>query len=222
MLRPDALDATIRTPQRGSKERYGMEMAREDVTRILQDLAGGDGRAAEDLLPLVYEELRKLAHARMAKEKAGLTLEPTALVHEAYMRVVGSRDGQWWDNRGHFFAAAALAMRRILVERARHARRLKHGGGRKREELHENAATAESGEPIDLLALDEALSRLEVYDARKAQIVSLRYFGGLTIDEVAGAMNLSPATVKNEWTFARAWLKRQMVGNDAEEGTSGA
>lgn len=199
-----------------------MEMDREDVTRILQDLAGGDSRAAEDLLPLVYEELRKLAHARMAREKAGLTLEPTALVHEAYMRVVGSRDGQWWDNRGHFFAAAALAMRRILVERARHARRLKHGGGRMREELHENAATAEGGESLDLLALDEALSRLEVYDARKAQIVSLRYFGGLTIEEVAGAMNLSPATVKNEWTFARAWLKRQMVGRDADEGTSGA
>ncbi len=199
-----------------------MEMAREDVTRILQDLAGGDGRAAEDLLPLVYEELRKLAHARMAKERAGLTLEPTALVHEAYMRVVGSREGQWWDNRGHFFAAAALAMRRILVERARHSRRLKHGGGRKREELHENAATAETGEPIDLLALDEALSRLELYDARKAQIVSLRYFGGLTIEEVAGAMNLSPATVKNEWAFARAWLKRQMVGRDADEGTSDA
>lgn len=197
-----------------------MEMAREDVTRILQDLAGGDTRAVEDLLPLVYEELRKLAHARMAKERAGLTLEPTALVHEAYMRVVGSKDGQWWDNRGHFFAAAALAMRRILVERARHARRLKHGGGRQREDLHEHAATSDGGEPIDLIALDEALGRLELYDARKAQIVSLRYFGGLTIEEVAGAMNLSPATVKNEWAFARAWLRRQMVGAESEEGTS--
>jgi len=194
-----------------------MDMAREEVTRILQDLAGGDTKAAEDLLPLVYDELRKLAHARMAKERSGLTLEPTALVHEAYMRVVGSKDGQWWDNRGHFFAAAALAMRRILVERARHARRLKHGGGRKREELHENAATAETGEAVDLIALDEALSRLELYDARKAQIVSLRYFGGLTIEEVAGAMGLSPATVKNEWTFARAWLRRQMVGDEGAD-----
>jgi RNA polymerase sigma factor (TIGR02999 family) len=197
-------------------------MAPEEVTRILQDLAGGDSRAAEELLPLVYEELRKLAHSRMAKERAGLTLEPTALVHEAYMRVVGSKDGQYWDHRGHFFAAAALAMRRILVERARHAKRLKHGGDRRREELHENAATAESGEPIDLIALDEALSRLELYDVRKAQIVSLRYFGGLTIEEVAGAMNLSPATIKSEWAFARAWLRRQMVGADADDGTRSA
>jgi RNA polymerase sigma factor (TIGR02999 family) len=139
-----------------------MEMAREEVTRILQDLAGGDSRAA-----------------------------------------------------------AALAMRRILVERARHAKRLKHGGGRRREELHENAATAESGEAIDLIALDEALSRLELYDARKAEIVSLRYFGGLTIEEVAGAMNLSPATIKSEWAFARAWLRRQMVGSDVDDGTRG-
>jgi RNA polymerase sigma factor (TIGR02999 family) len=193
-----------------------MEMAREEVTRILRDLAGGDAQAAEDLLPLVYDELRKLARARMAKERAGLTLEPTALVHEAYMRVVGSKDGQWWDNRGHFFAAAALAMRRILVERARHARRMKHGGGRQREELYEHSATEDGGEPIDLIALDEALSRLEVYDSRKAQIVSLRYFGGLTIEEVAGALGLSPATVKAEWMFARAWLRRQMVGDEGE------
>lgn len=198
-----------------------MEMEREDVTRILRDLAGGDGHAAEELLPLVYEELRKLAHSRMARERAGLTLEPTALVHEAYMRVVGSKDGQWWDNRGHFFAAAALAMRRILVERARHAGRLKHGGGMKREDLGEHAVATEGGEWIDLIALDEALARLELYDARKAQIVSLRYFGGLTIEEVAGAMDLSPATVKSEWAFARAWLRRQMVGK-GEEGTSHA
>jgi|SRR5690606_20493180 len=197
-----------------------MEMGQEDVTRILKDLAGGDGQAAEELLPLVYEELRKLAHARMAKERAGLTLEPTALVHEAYMRVVGSKDGRWWDNRGHFFAAAALAMRRILVERARHAKRLKHGGGMKREELHEHAVATDAGDAVDLLALDEALSRLELYDARKAQIVSLRYFGGLTIEEVAGALDLSPATVKSEWAFARAWLRRQMVG--ASEGAEAA
>lgn len=190
----------------------GMELPEEHVTQMLREIAGGDSKAADRLLPAVYDELRRLARSRMSKERAGLTLDPTALVHEAYLRVIGGAKDQQWDHRGHFFAAAALAMRRILVERARHAKRLKHGGGRDREDLGEHAARVEGEEPIDLLALDEALQKLELYDQRKAQIVSLRFFGGLSIEETAAAMGLSPATIKTEWAFARAWLRRAMIG----------
>ncbi|MBX3352739.1 MAG: sigma-70 family RNA polymerase sigma factor [Phycisphaeraceae bacterium] len=199
----------------------GMDLPEEHVTMLLREIAGGDAQAADRLLPAVYDELRRLARSRMSKERAGLTLEPTALVHEAYLRVIGSAKDQPWDHRGHFFAAAALAMRRILVERARHAKRLKHGGGRDREDLGEHAVRVDSEEQIDLIELDAALKKLELYDDRKAQIVSLRFFGGLSIEETAAAMGLSPATVKTEWAFARAWLRRAMVGARDPDATSG-
>ena len=186
-----------------------MSESKRDVTQLLNAACAGDQKAAGELLPQVYDELRKLAGARMAKEPDDHTLQATALVHEAYLRLVGDEDRKQWDGRGHFFGAAAQAMRRILIERARHHGRLRHGGGRKRVELTEDAAAtqAEAGE---LLALDEVLDRLEKYDARKAQVVMLRYFAGLSIEETAAAMALSPATVKNEWAFARAWLHREL------------
>jgi RNA polymerase sigma factor (TIGR02999 family) len=162
------------------------------------------GSSAE-LLPQVYEELRRLARARLAREPSGLTLQPTALVHEAYLRLAGDGANRRWDRRGHFFAAAAIAMRRILVERARHYRRIKHGGAQLRVELDAESPALAPTLP-DVLAVDQALTRLEQLDPEKAQVVLLRYFAGLTIEETAAAMALSPATVKNEWAFARAWL----------------
>lgn len=194
---------------------------RPDVTKLLGAIEQGDPTAAADLLPLVYDELRRLAAAQLAREGPGLTLQPTALVHEAYLRLVGAGasggDGVSWQNRGHFFGAAAQAMRRILVDRARRVRALKHGGGQPVEPLHDNAEvlrpdTPSPDEPLDLLALDEALDRLAERDERQAQIVMLRYFAGLTVEETAAAMDLSPATVKNEWTYARAWLRREIEG----------
>lgn len=173
----------------------------------------GDGRpgTSDELLPEVYDELRKLARARLARERQPQqTLQPTALVHEAYLRVAADRPDQRWDRRGHFFAAAALAMRRILVERARHYQRIKHGSAAERVEL-DSAMMRVDPALTDLVAVDEALTRLEQTDARKAQIVSLRYFAGLSIEETAGALDLSPATVKNEWAFARAWLYRALA-----------
>ena len=191
-----------------------------DVTQLLHAVSEGDSNAAEQLLPLIYDELRKLAAARMAREPgagAGMTLQPTALVHEAYLRLVtpperkGPGAEPKWNGRGHFFGAAALAMRRILVERARHSARIKHGGELRRVELTDQAVAKEN-DGTDLVALDEALEKLQAYDERKAQVVLLRYFAGLSIEETAAAMELSPATVKNEWTFARAWLHREMTG----------
>ncbi len=169
-----------------------------------RDLTGESGSSAE-LLPQVYDELRRLARARIAREPAGLTLQPTALVHEAYLRLAGDGTDRRWDRRGHFFAAAAIAMRRILVERARHYRRVKHGGTQQRVELDLESPALAPALP-DVLAVDEALTRLEQIDPPKARVVLLRYFAGLTIEETAAAMDLSPATVKNEWAFARAWL----------------
>ena len=170
---------------------------------------GGPGTSGE-LLPEVYDELRKLARARLARERQrNQTLQPTALVHEAYLRVAGDRGEERWDRRGHFFAAAALAMRRILVERARHYQRLKHGSGAEHVELDTGVMRVDPS-LTDLVAVDEALTRLEQIDARKAQVVALRYFAGLSIEETAGALDLSPATVKNEWAFARAWLYRAL------------
>jgi RNA polymerase sigma factor (TIGR02999 family) len=168
--------------------------------------------SSADLLPEVYDELRKLARARIAREPAGLTLQPTALVHEAYLRLASSGADRKWDRRGHFFAAAAIAMRRILVERARHYRRLKHGGTQHRVELDDEAAMAIDPALPDVLAVDQALTRLEQIDPQKARIVLLRYFAGLTIEETADAVALSPATVKNEWAFARAWLQDALGG----------
>ena len=189
-----------------------------EVTLALRSLQQGDPRATDELLELVYDELRQLARARRAREPgggAGMTLDATALVHEAYLRVIG--DGQQakeWDGRGHFFGAAALAMRRILVERARHRKRIKHGGGMGQSDLAHAAdqPAAANQDQTDLIDLDEALNRLEQVDPRKAKVVSLRYFAGLSIEETAHAMDLSPATVKTEWAFARAWLHRELTG----------
>jgi RNA polymerase sigma factor (TIGR02999 family) len=162
------------------------------------------------MLPEVYDELRKLARARLARERQrNQTLQPTALVHEAYLRVAGDRQERIWEGRGHFFAAAALAMRRILIERARHYQRLKHGSDAERVEVDSGIMRADPA-LTDLVAVDEALTRLEQTDPRKAQIVSLRYFAGLSVDEIAGALDLSTATIKNEWAFARAWLYRAL------------
>jgi len=163
---------------------------------------------SDELLPEVYDELRKLARARLARERqAHQTLQPTALVHEAYVRI--SEQPRLWNRRGHFFAAAAIAMRRILVERARHYQRIKHGAGAEQVELDESMLRADPG-LTDVIAIDEALKQLEETDPRKARIVTLRYFAGLSIEETAKALDLSPATVKNEWTFARAWLFRAL------------
>jgi len=197
--------------------------ARHEVTQLLNAAAGGDSRAAEELLPLVYQELRKLAHARMAHEPAGQTLQPTALVHEAYLRLLGSADVKW-DGRGHFFGAAARAMRRILVERARSRNRIKRGGDRKRVEFGEqlDVVSADSEQSDEqLVALDSVLEKLEAYDRRKCDVVMLRYFAGLSIEETAASLGLSPATVKNEWAFARAWLHRE-IGSMANESRGGA
>jgi RNA polymerase sigma factor (TIGR02999 family) len=183
-----------------------------EVTQLLAAAGDGDAKAAAELLPLVYDELRRLARGRMMRESPGQTLQPTALVHEAYMRLVGHADVKW-DNRGHFFGAAARAMRRILVERARHRGRVKRGGGQKRVELRDEAMAVEPPS-TDLLALDEALSALEAYDKRKCEVVMLRYFAGLTIEETAAALSLSIATIKNEWNFARAWLHRELSRSD--------
>lgn len=188
-----------------------------DVTQLLSALGQGDSRAAADLLPIVYEELRRLARARMANEQVGQTLQPTALVHEAYMRLVARAEEQRWDSRGHFFAAAAESMRRILVERARHRARLRHGGGRRRVELHEDAMVSTDDDGAELLALNDAIDKLERHDPRKHRVVMLRYFGGLSIEETAAAMDLSPATIKNEWTIARAWLHRALNDSPAED-----
>jgi len=166
-------------------------------------------RSSADLLPEVYNELRRLARVRLRRESPTLTLQPTALVHEAYLRLEPGGTARRWDGRGHFFAAAAIAMRRILVERARHRERLKHGGGQRRVDL----VTEPAGSTVDLadvLAVDGALDELERLDGRKAQVVMLRYFAGLTVEETAEALALSPATVKTEWAFARAWLRQAL------------
>ena len=180
-----------------------------EVTRILSAIEEGDPHAAEQLLPLVYDELRKLAAQRLASEKPGQTLQATALVHEAYLRLVGDRH---FDNRGHFFAAAAEAMRRIVVEAARRKNRAKHGGGRQRVEI-ELADLPTRLPPDELLALDEALGRLEQLDPVKARLVTLRYFSGMTIEQAAAALNISRVTAHRYWTFARAWLHQQMTGD---------
>jgi RNA polymerase sigma factor (TIGR02999 family) len=194
-----------------------LEPERPDVTRLLAAVADGDARASEELLPLVYAELRSLARSFMAREGRGHTLQPTALVHEAYLRLIGDADIRW-DNRGHFFVAAATAMRRILIDRARHRGRLKRGGRRARVELAEDAMMVEPPSD-DLLALEEALRRLEGVDPRKGNVVLLRYFAGLGIDETAAALGISPATVKNDWAYARAWLHREMSGDTRGAGT---
>jgi RNA polymerase sigma factor (TIGR02999 family) len=187
-----------------------------DVTRILSAVEQGDPAAAEQLLPLVYDELRRLAAARLADEPSGNTLQPTALVHEAYLRLVSSPDGDHWNHRGHFYAAAAEAMRRILVEHARRKQRHKHGGQRRRLSLEAAEALAEAPSE-DLVALDEALTRLTAHDSVKAEVVKLRFFAGLTMAEVAQALGLSLATVERYWTYARLWLYAELTDEDHQE-----
>jgi RNA polymerase sigma factor (TIGR02999 family) len=182
-----------------------------EVTRILSDIAHGDPHAAAQLLPLVYDELRRLAAARLAAEPSGNTLQPTALVHEAYLRLVGTPEGDRWDHRGHFFAAAAEAMRRILIDQARRKAALRHGGGLQRQALDPDvAAMPEPRE--DLLALDAALDKLAAEDPLKADLVKLRYFVGLSLAEAAAALGLSERTAGRHWAFARAWLRRAVEG----------
>jgi len=180
-----------------------------DVTRILTAIEQGDARAADQLLPLVYEELRRLAAAKLSHEQPGQTLQATALVHEAYIRLVGS-DAQNWSGRTHFFAAAAEAMRRILIDNARRKQRLKRGGGQQKINL-DDAEFAIEAPSEDLIALDEALIKLANMDKVKADLVKLRYFAGLTLEQAAGVLNLPERTAKRYWAHARAWLYRQIT-----------
>jgi RNA polymerase sigma factor (TIGR02999 family) len=178
-----------------------------DVTRILSVIDQGDPHAAEQLLPLVYDELRKLAAQKLAQEKPGQTLEATALVHEAYLRLVDVDSAQQWNSRGHFFAAAAEAMRRILVEAARRKDRLKHGGALRRVELADTAALP----PADnFVALDEALSRLAAEDSVAARVVELRHFAGLGHNDVAAVLGITVYLARQKWTYARAWLRNAL------------
>jgi RNA polymerase sigma factor (TIGR02999 family) len=193
-----------------------------EVTRILSAIEQGDPQAAEQLLPVVYDALRKLAAQRLAEEKPGQTLQATALVHEAYLRLVASplgtaspprKQGEQahWDSRGHFFAAAAEAMRRILVEKARRKQRLRHGGGLQKLALDDNEpAVPSAANAVDLLALNEALDRLEAASPRRAQLVKLRYFAGFKLPEVAQMLGISQSTAEADWTYAKTWLKREM------------
>lgn len=179
-----------------------------DVTRILNAIERGEARAADELLPLVYEELRLLAAQKLSREAPGQTLQATALVHEAYIRLVGGAP-QNWDSRGHFFSAAAEAMRRILVENARRKQRLKRGGRKNRLALEEAMVPAKA-QGIDLLALDEALGRLESKDPEKAHLVKLRYFAGLTTSQAADLLHISVATANRHWSYARSWLFQEI------------
>jgi RNA polymerase sigma factor (TIGR02999 family) len=182
-----------------------------EVTRILSAIEQGDPHAAEQLLPVVYDELRKLAAQKLAQEKPGQTLEATALVHEAYLHLVDVDNPQQWECRGHFFAAAAEAMRRILVEQARRKKRLRHGGELHRQPLADNEpAIATPVDEIDLLSLHEALDQLEARSPRKAQVVKLRYFAGFTLPEVAQMLGIAQSTAEADWTYAKAWLKRHL------------
>jgi len=190
-----------------------------DVTRLLDAASAGDRHAAAELLPLVYDELRKLAAARMAAESPNQTLQPTALVHEAFLRLVGPADALRWDNRGHFFAAAAEAMRRILVEAARRKKSAKYGGGHIQVDAHTIAIAAPELDD-DIVAIDEALDRLAAIDPIKAKLVNLRYFAGLTIEDAAAALGISSATAKRYWAYSRAWLFQQVAEEDHSEDSS--
>jgi RNA polymerase sigma factor (TIGR02999 family) len=186
-----------------------------EVTRILSAVEQGDPHAANQLLPLVYEELRKLAAQKMAQEAPGQTLQPTALVHEVYIRLVDVEKAQHWNSRGHFFAAAAEAMRRILIEQARRRGCVKHGGGRQRLDLDAVGSLVQAPED-DLLALDEALGRLATLSPVRAELVKLRFFAGLTMAETAKTLHISLTTAERHWTFARAWLYAEILGDENE------
>ena len=187
-----------------------------DVTHILSQIKRGDPSAADQLLPIVYEELRKLAAHKLAGENPGQTLQATGLVHEAYLRLVGGDKNPTWDNRGHFFAAAAEAMRRILIDVARRKASIRHGGNTQRRELKDCDPISL---PVDdqLLDLDAALSKLNGVDANLAELVKIRFFAGLTIDEAAAALDISPRTAKRNWAYARAWLRRELDDTDRRE-----
>jgi RNA polymerase sigma factor (TIGR02999 family) len=193
-----------------------------EVTRILEAIKEGDPQAAEQLLPLVYDELRRLASQKMAHETPGQTLEATGLVHEAYLRLVNTGDDLQWDSRGHFFAAAAEAMRRILVENARRKRSVKRGGGLIRHDLDQappasGASPSEAAElREDVLAVDEALGRLAAQDPLKAELVKLRYFAGLTLEQSAQALGISSTTADRYWAYARAWLHQEITRGGGE------
>jgi RNA polymerase sigma factor (TIGR02999 family) len=184
-----------------------------DVTRILRAIDEGDPRAADRLLPLVYDELRHLAAQRLAHEAAGQTFQPTDRVHEAYLRLVDVEHAQCWNGRGHFFAAAAEAMRRILVEHARHKQSLKRGGNRQRVALADVDQPGEP-DPAELLAIDDALTRLAAEDATAAAVVKLRYFAGLSVEDAADSLSISRATAYRHWTYARAWLHNEIRRSD--------
>ena len=188
-----------------------------DVTRILSAVEKGEAGAAEQLLPLVYDELRRLAAQRLAREKPGQTLQATALVHEAYLRLVGPQD-PGWDGRGHFFAAAAEAMRRILVERARRKRRRKHGGGLLHQDSNlDDLVGPETRDPLEVLAVHEALDRLAEKAPRKAELVKLRYFLGCTMAEAAQVLGVAQSTAEEDWTYSKAWLRRQWFRGELEK-----
>ena len=195
---------------------YSPSPIMSDFTNILSQIESGDASAAEQLLPLVYKELRKLAAAKLAHEKPGQTLQATALVHDAYLRLVDVDKPQHWDSRGHFFAAAAEAMRRILVDTARKKRRLKHGGGLKRVSL-DSACTLTEDPGEDLLALDEVLTKFMTLDPLKAELVKLRFFAGMTIPEAADVLKMSHATAERYWTYARVWLYCELGGDNEGE-----
>ncbi len=182
----------------------------QEITVLLEQMRAGDENAPEKLLPLVYQDLRKLARVYLSKERADHTLQATALVHEAYMRLVGWENGSW-QNRAHFFSVAANVMRKVLVDHARRKNAQKRGGSGQKLSLDEAFSFA-SERAVDLVALDDALADLEKNDARQAKIVELRFFGGLTIEETAEALRVSPATVKNDWAFAKAWLQVELSG----------
>jgi RNA polymerase sigma factor (TIGR02999 family) len=188
-----------------------------EVTRILSAIEGGDPQAAEQLLPLVYDELRKLAAAKLAQETPGQTLQPTALVHEAYLRLVDTDPPQRWDSKGHFFAAAAEAMRRILVNRARDKQCLKRGGGWNRVDL-DRLSAVDDASAEDLIALDDALERLARESPACAELVKLRFFAGMTLDEAAASLRLARRTADRHWAYARAWLY-EVLSQPGAEGT---
>ena len=180
-----------------------------DLTRILNAIEQGDKRAIDQLVPALYQELRQLAAFKLCRERPGQTLQPTALVHEAYLRLAGE-EGRNWKSRTHFFAAAAEAMRRILIENARRKHRLKRGAGLQRVDL-DQAETASGQSAEELIAVDEALTKLADVDKTKAEIVKLRYFGGLTLEQAADVLGISPTTAKRHWTYARAWLYKAIT-----------
>ena len=190
-----------------------------DVTLLLTAIERGDALAAEQLLPLVYDELRRLAASKMSDERPDQTLQATALVHEAFVRLVDVNNAQQWNSRGHFFAAAAEAMRRILVENARRRRQLKRGAAFQKAEVHEIAVVADNIQE-DLIALDEALTKLTDTDPQAARLIQLRYFVGLSIPDAAKALGISPRTADRLWAFARAWLHREIQGSDDSEENS--